>query len=89
MGAAETRFCVINFRPTTTIAPLGYSTSERNGLARNDVKKQARLVPLPGRESVTHLRGAKGGCFGGAVGAKTKSFSIERTISPKTVENGL
>ena len=46
---SETFFCVTLFCPTTTIAPLGYSTSERNGLARNDVKKQALLVPSPGR----------------------------------------
>jgi hypothetical protein len=41
------------------------------------VKNLPQAFPLPGHESVTHLRGAKGGCFGGVVGAKTKSFSIE------------
>ena len=37
----------------------------------------------------TYVRGAKGGCFGGAVGAKTKSFSIERPVSPTTAEKRL
>ena len=79
-------FCVIIFRPTTTIALLGCGTSERNGLARNDMKNLAQAFPLPCHQSVTHVRGAKGDCFGGAVGAKTKSFSIERPISPKTAK---
>jgi hypothetical protein len=85
-GGCGNLSCVTLFCPTTTIVPLGCGTSERNGLARNDVKNLPQAFPLPGHESVTHLRGAKGGCFGGVVGAKTKSFSTERPISPKTVE---
>jgi hypothetical protein len=85
-GGCGNFFCVINFRPTTTIALLGCGTSERNGLARKDMENLAQASPLPGHQSVTHLRGAKGDCFGGAVGAKTKSFSIERPISPKTAQ---
>ena len=85
-GGAETFFCVIIFRPITTIALLGCGTSERNGLARKDMKNLAQAFLLQGHQSVTHLRGAKGDCFGGAFGAKTKSFSIERPISPKTVD---
>jgi hypothetical protein len=81
--------CVSIFCPTTIIAPLGCGTSERNGLARKDVKNLPQAFPLPGHQNVTHLRGAKGGCFGGAAGAKTKSFSIERPISPKTAEKRL
>eukprot|EP01043_Picozoa_sp_COSAG02_P018731 COSAG02_NODE_883_length_16194_cov_11.902765_1_plen_96_part_00 len=67
--------CVSIFRPTTTIALLGCGTSERNGLARNDVKNLAQAFPLPCHQSVTHVRGAKGDCFGGATGAKTKTFT--------------
>ena len=77
---------VSNFRPTTTIALLGCGASERNGLARNDVKNVAQASPLPCHQSVTHVRGVKGDCFGGSAGAKTKSFSIERPLSPKTAE---
>ena len=83
-GGCGNFFCVSNFRPTTTIALLGCGAPERNGLARNDVKNMAQASPLPCHQSVTHVRGVKGDCFGGAVGAKTKSVSSERPISPKT-----
>ena len=76
---------VSNFRPTTTIALLGCGASERNGLARNDVKNVAQASPLPCHQSVTHVRGVKGDCFGGENRAQPKSFSIERPILPQTV----
>jgi hypothetical protein len=50
------------------------------------MKNLAQAFPLLGHQSVTHLRGANGDCFGGVVGAKKESFSIERSISPKTAE---
>eukprot|EP01043_Picozoa_sp_COSAG02_P029495 COSAG02_NODE_1837_length_10712_cov_4.781306_7_plen_73_part_00 len=44
----------------------------------------AQSFPLPCHQIVTHVRSAKGDCFGGVVGAKTKSSNIEGPISPKT-----
>ena len=88
-GGCGNTYCVSIFCPTTIIAPLGCGTSERNGLARKDVKNLPQAFPLPDHQNVAHLRGAKGGCFGGAAGAKTKSFSIERPISPETAEKRL
>ena len=85
-GGCGTCHGVTLFRPNIALDLPGFGTSESNGLARNDVVKQAREFPSPGHQSVTHLHGAKGDCFGGAVRAQTKSFSIERPISPQTVE---
>ena len=87
-GGCGNFFCVTLFCPTTTIVPLGCGTSERNGLARKDVKNLPQAFPLPGHQSVTHLRGAKGGYFGGAAVRKRKVLVLNDQFRPKRPKNG-